>query len=77
MAGGAEELTEKTDKMTLKEERQQQIAIEEMNYNESEILKAFEALMKEDPRCPCGRVFLCSCGRVFLCSCSSCVPVLM
>lgn len=46
----ADEVVEKTEKLSVKEERQQQVALEEMNYNESEILKAYEALMKEDPR---------------------------
>jgi len=42
----------------VKEEKQQQIALEEMNYNESEILKAYEALMKEDPREHLNLVFI-------------------
>jgi len=49
----AEELVEKTEKLSVKEEKQQQILLEEINYNEGEILKAYEALMKEDPRCVC------------------------
>ncbi|KAF5834493.1 P-loop containing nucleoside triphosphate hydrolase protein [Dunaliella salina] len=57
-AGGAEEITEKTEKLSVREEKQQQIALEEMNYNESEILKAYEALMKEDPREHLNLVFI-------------------
>lgn len=46
----AEDLPGKLDKMALKEEKQQQVVLEEIAYNEGEIMKAFEQLMAQDPR---------------------------